>query len=240
MEKKNHAEELEDADKCIELAPAFYKGYYRKAMALAAMERYQEAEQVFRMGMEHCPDQKQALRKELKVMNEQARKKRQRGQNIGASSGTTSRVTDAAAWANGLSKPDQYEWLSNCYEMRCDDDYAWGGCNLHGPYDPEATPESIQRDFMAFCLLAKRQGVLPAGWNWSAFLKVAAQFVVFAFESRTQKSVGVVKMSLVQRWEVGVFDTQRKLSMDLIYRKVQTRQKQHRLLRMQKASAILS
>jgi hypothetical protein len=28
-----------------------------------------------------------------------------------------------ANWAKGLTEADQYEWLSNCYQMRCDDDY---------------------------------------------------------------------------------------------------------------------
>ena len=36
------------------------------------------------------------------------------------------------AWAKGLQPPDLYEWFSNCYQMRCDDDYCWGGGNLHG------------------------------------------------------------------------------------------------------------
>lgn len=88
-----------------------------------------------------------------------------------------------AAWANGLSESDRYEWFTNCYQMRCDDDYAWGGCNLHGPYDPEATPESITTDFMVYCLLAVRNHVIPRKiWDWNSFLKVAAQFAPFAFE----------------------------------------------------------
>jgi hypothetical protein len=33
-----------------------------------------------------------------------------------------------SSWSDGLSTEDQYEWLSNCYQMRCDDDYAYGGC----------------------------------------------------------------------------------------------------------------
>jgi len=78
------------------------------------------------------------------------------------------------AWAQGFPTADQYEWLSNCYQMRCDDDYQWGGGYLHGPYEPNATPLSIETDFVAFCVLAKRRGVLPENWDWSAFLRVAA------------------------------------------------------------------
>jgi len=86
------------------------------------------------------------------------------------------------SWLRGLSAPDKYEWLSNCYQMRCDDDYQWGGGDLRGPYDPQATPESITQDFMAFCLLAKRRNVVPSDWDWSAFLQVASANVPFAFE----------------------------------------------------------
>lgn len=186
LENEKHDEALVDAEMCIQLSPTFYKGYYRKAMALAATERYEEAEQIFHLGMELCPDQKHALRQELKAMNEKARRKqrksKQRGQNVASGAMGIPPVPDAAAWASGLSTADKYEWLSNCYQMRCDDDYAWGGCYLHGPYNPEATPESIKTDFMTFCLLAKRRGALPEGWDWAAFLKVAAKFVVFAFE----------------------------------------------------------
>jgi hypothetical protein len=28
--------------------------------------------------------------------------------------------------------------LSNCYQMRCDDDYTWGGGDLHGPNNPNS------------------------------------------------------------------------------------------------------
>ena len=77
---------------------------------------------------------------------------------------------------------DSYEWLSNCYQMRCDDDYALGGCNLHGPYDPGATSDTIAEDFLVFCVLAKRRGVVPDNWDWSSFLANAAKHVMFAFE----------------------------------------------------------
>jgi len=87
-----------------------------------------------------------------------------------------------AAWSVGLSKADQYEWLSNCYQMRCDDDYALGGGYLHGPYDAHADPESLTTDFIVFCLLAKRGKVLPADWSWSQFLAKASHHVAFAFE----------------------------------------------------------
>jgi len=35
--------------------------------------------------------------------------------------------TESNRWAKGLKISDRYEWLCNCYQMRCDDDYTWGG-----------------------------------------------------------------------------------------------------------------
>ena len=85
-------------------------------------------------------------------------------------------------WANGLGNNEKYEWLSNCYQLRCDDDYAFGGCYLHGPYDPNATALSNSGDFLIFCLLASRANVLPAQWDWREFLNVASKHVFYAFE----------------------------------------------------------
>jgi hypothetical protein len=93
-----------------------------------------------------------------------------------------SAADDPSSWATGLSQKDQYEWFSNCYQMRCDDDYTWGGCNLHGPYDPDATPDSIADDFLIYCILADRASTLPSGWDWKAFLKAAAGYISYAFE----------------------------------------------------------
>lgn len=96
----------------------------------------------------------------------------------------------ASGWATGLTQKEQYEWFSNCYQMRCDDDYAWGGCYLHGPYDPDATPESIVNDFLVFCTLAIRAKTIPQGWDWKAYLKSAPDYIVFAFE----------KSDAINRW----------------------------------------
>jgi len=91
-------------------------------------------------------------------------------------------LPDKQNWAKGLSTTDQYEWFSNCYQMRCDDDYVYGGCNLHGPYNPDCTPLSLRDDFMIFCYLAVENRCIPGCWDWNAFLKAATQYVVFAFE----------------------------------------------------------
>ena len=98
---------------------------------------------------------------------------------------------DRCAWARGLSETEQYEWLSNCYQLRCDDDSAGGSGHLHGPHNPDADASSNTVDFLAFCLLCARRGVLPSGWNWGTwkegrgwtggFLATAFNFVCYAF-----------------------------------------------------------
>jgi len=96
-----------------------------------------------------------------------------------------------AHWAVGLSSKDSFEWLCNAYCMRCDDDYAYGGCYLHGPYDPDNTPIDRMLDFLVFCVLAKRNGVIPADWPWPDFLRAAVQWMPYAFEkSDAQKRWG--------------------------------------------------
>jgi hypothetical protein len=91
-----------------------------------------------------------------------------------------------ATWASGLSPSDQYEWFTNCYQMRCDDEYVMTG-DLRGPYNPDADGMSIATNFLAFCLLAARNQVVPAGWDWAACLHVSARFVRSAFEKSDAK-----------------------------------------------------
>ncbi|EFJ50399.1 hypothetical protein VOLCADRAFT_103978 [Volvox carteri f. nagariensis] len=72
--------------------------------------------------------------------------------------------------------------------MRVDDDYAWGGCNLHGLYDPEHTGDTIVSDFLLFCKLAVRHGVVPhRNWDWNKFLNKAAELLGYAFEKSDAK-----------------------------------------------------
>ena len=61
---------------------------------------------------------------------------------------------DPSSWAS-ISEEDQVEWLCNCYQLRCDDDYDKRGGKIHGPYVPDATitPESLAGDFLIFCVL---------------------------------------------------------------------------------------
>lgn len=75
--------------------------------------------------------------------------------------------------------------------MRVDDDYAWGGCNLHGLYDPGHDGDSVAADFLLFCKLAVQARVLPRGWDWAACLDQASGLLGFAFEkSDAQEKYG--------------------------------------------------
>lgn len=85
------------------------------------------------------------------------------------------------AWADGLGE-GKYEWLVDCYRMRVDDDYAWGG-NVRGLY----ASEPITPDFLAFCKLAVAHRVVPAGWDWRSLLAAATGLLKFAFEKSDAK-----------------------------------------------------
>ena len=90
------------------------------------------------------------------------------------------------SWSRGMSGSQQREWLTDCYRMRVDDDYCWGG-NLRGLYDPDATSETIAKDFLEFCRLALGHGVIPSGWDWPLFLRSSAKLICFAFEKSDAK-----------------------------------------------------
>mmetsp|Transcript_41369 Transcript_41369/g.69199 ORF Transcript_41369/g.69199 Transcript_41369/m.69199 type:complete len:268 (-) Transcript_41369:348-1151(-) len=96
-------------------------------------------------------------------------------------------VPGNATWANGLSPDKQYEWLCDCYRMRMDDAYCWGGGELRGVMNPEATPESVSTELFVFCKLAVKNKVVPPHWNWEAFLAKAIGLVIYAFEKSDAK-----------------------------------------------------
>ena len=102
------------------------------------------------------------------------------GLGVGVGVGRVERVTRKKRRnLDTCQTPTPYPPSRTHVQMRCDDDYAYGGCYLHGPYDGEASSKSIAQDFLAFCLLAQRNGVVPAGWSWPECLKVAGSFVCF-------------------------------------------------------------
>lgn len=83
------------------------------------------------------------------------------------------------AWAEGLPDVQRYEWLTDCYRMRVDDDCKWGGGNMHGLYKQDGT---ITKDFLIFCRLAQHHGVIPDQWDWTSFLGIAKNLLPFDFE----------------------------------------------------------
>jgi hypothetical protein len=100
--------------------------------------------------------------------------------NINSKIGSVNMPT-AAQWAVGLSSTKQQEWLMDCYRMRIDDDYVWGGTN-RGLYDFDATARSVVADFLLFCKLAVSSGVLPSEWDWKKFLHLANEALMYSFE----------------------------------------------------------
>lgn len=44
---------------------------------------------------------------------------------------------DKQSWCKQLSFRKRHKWLVDCYRLRLDDDYVWGGGYLHGLYDPD-------------------------------------------------------------------------------------------------------
>lgn len=99
----------------------------------------------------------------------------------------------ASSWSRGFASPSKmYEWLVDCYRMRVDDDYAYGGGNTHGIYNPDADKNTVVADLLIFAKLCKMNDVLPAqGWNWEQFLKAALPLLPYAFEkSDAQEKYG--------------------------------------------------
>jgi len=85
-------------------------------------------------------------------------------------------------WSVGLDQQIVYEWLVDCYRMRIDDDYAWGGGTLRGLYEPNHSAADILTDFLAFAKLAVKNSVIPSGWNWEKFISAAKRLIMGAFE----------------------------------------------------------
>lgn len=93
----------------------------------------------------------------------------------------------ANGWRRGLSEEKAAEWLVDCYRMRLDDDYVWGGGNTHGLYNPANGKLQVMVDFLHFILLARRNGVITgtdsssAQW-WQHLATQAGLQLGYAFE----------------------------------------------------------
>jgi hypothetical protein len=96
-----------------------------------------------------------------------------------------------SAWSDGLAPLAAAEWFVDCYKMRCDDDYALGGCYLHGVYNYEATAAAIVFDFLQFCLLAVASEVVTASFDWDTCIIKYGNLIGYAFEkSDAQEKYG--------------------------------------------------
>eukprot|EP00438_Fugacium_kawagutii_P006610 Skav212989 [mRNA] locus=scaffold423:216705:219544:- [translate_table: standard] len=90
-----------------------------------------------------------------------------------------------SAWASGLRQKFASEWLVDCYRMRIDEEYVWRGGDLRGLYALHASGggrDMVEKDFLLFCKLAVKKGVIPAAWNWGDFLLTAKKLLRFAFQ----------------------------------------------------------
>lgn len=96
-------------------------------------------------------------------------------------------LSDKTSWFSNLTEKERYEWLVDCYRMRVDDDYTWGGGHLHGLYEPDPMDGqklTIIKDFLIFLKLAVRNGVIPHSdsFSFSECLKQANGLLPYAFE----------------------------------------------------------
>ncbi|KOO30606.1 ankyrin repeat domain-containing protein 49 [Chrysochromulina tobinii] len=96
------------------------------------------------------------------------------------------KAAESLGWAKGLSADKQREWLCDCYRMRVDDDMCWGGGFLHGLYARD-DGDLISSDFLIYCKLSVKHGVVPRSWDWAAFLRTATALLPYAFEKQDAK-----------------------------------------------------
>ena len=87
-----------------------------------------------------------------------------------------------SGWRDGLSLTKQREWLIDCYRVRVDEDYARGGGNMHGLYALAGEPEPVIDDFLVFCKLVARRGVVTPDWDWAAMVACSMKLIIYAFE----------------------------------------------------------
>eukprot|EP00960_Hanusia_phi_P026775 746460-Hanusia_phi.AAC.1 len=192
-----------DAEKCIELKPDWAKGHYRRSRVHEKMKEFQLAAVCMAKALELDPSN-QEVQKRLKTLQALAKPAGPPKDNwnleeilenlresgfSGAEKNADEALQqdlDPRAWAKGLSPKEQRTWLVDCYRMRADDDYVWGGCNMHGLYHMSGK-QPIVEDFLVFCKLAVERQVIPAEWDWKKFLATAKDLLPYAFEKEDAK-----------------------------------------------------
>ena len=104
--------------------------------------------------------------------------------NIGSKE-SLAEASQNSGWSKQLGSK-KYSWLADCYRLRLDDDYVWGGCYLHGLYEDQS-PWNVANDFIVFCVLAVKNCVIPVLWDWSFFFEEASKKLNFAYEKSDAK-----------------------------------------------------
>jgi len=97
---------LDDASKCVSIKPDWAKGYYRKATALAALGRYDDAAEVITKGLTHDSKNSDLIRKmeEVKLAQKSAPSKAKETTGL-----------EAKAEGNQHFKDGKYDTAIACY-----------------------------------------------------------------------------------------------------------------------------
>jgi len=173
----------EEASRCLKHMPTHEKALLRRASASEQLGERKSAIADLEIAIAGNPNLDPAHRRTLDRLRTRCAKEEQKSQASLIAGGLHRDRPHPAGWAINLPKKKQYEWFVDCYRMRVDDDYCWGGGNLHGLYNIDGSSAgSVVVDFLLFCRLAVARGAIPSLWSWSGCLEVAAKLLPYAFE----------------------------------------------------------
>jgi tetratricopeptide (TPR) repeat protein len=200
LQLENYTEAVNDAQRCTVLDPSFAKGYFRLGCAFEKLNQKNDALATFLKALDITPHDQAILQKVSLLKKELGYSGRSQGPSSSSQSrqsggsrgggGGGNRRSGKDSWAIGLSPAEQHEWLTDCYRMRVDDNMHYSG-EGSGLYSLDPNAEDAIEDFLVFCKLAVRNEVIPNGWDWKAFLKVAGHLLAYAFEkSDAQEKYG--------------------------------------------------
>lgn len=173
----------DQASECLRHVPTHEKALLRYANASEQLREWHAAIVNLEMAMTVNPSLSRVYQATLEKLKRRCAKDEETSKSSFVAGGMHQDRPHPAGWALGLPKEKQYEWFVDCYRMRVDDDYCWGGGHLHGLYNVDgASAGSVVVDFLLFCKLAVARGAVPTPWSWSKCLDVAAKLLMYAFE----------------------------------------------------------